>query len=230
FAPLLVVFFVVAAIVAMVYGIKVEQKRRDALRGVAGQLGMQFVEGDDRDHDEEYAHFEVFRRGHSRKAFNTIYGMVTVDERQYSVKMGDFQYKITHNDGKKSTTTTYRLSYLIMELPFPAVPKLMIRGENLFDKIKGFLGADDIDFESAEFSRRFCVTSDDKRFAYDVITARMMEFLLASPRHSLDIEHGRCLLLDGTNRWAPEAFPDRVRWLSRFFDLWPDYLTRQMDA
>ena len=39
-------------------------------------------------------------------------------------------------------------------------------------------GYQDIKFESAEFSKTFCVRSPDKKFAYDVCNAKMMEYLL----------------------------------------------------
>ncbi len=54
----------------------------------------------------------------------------------------------------------------------------MIRPEHLFHKLSAAFGWDDIDFESAEFSRRYYVKSPDKRWAYDVIHARVMEMLL----------------------------------------------------
>ena len=42
-----------------------------------------------------------------------------------------------------------------------------------------FFGHDDIDFESAEFSRNFYVKSSDRKWAFDILHARAMEFLLA---------------------------------------------------
>ena len=87
---------------------------------------------------------------------------VEIDGRPYPVKMGDFNYKVTRSTGKGSNTTTYRLSYLILHLPFALTPDLLIRREGVFDKIAGAIGFDDIDFESAEFSRRFYVKSSDR--------------------------------------------------------------------
>ena len=144
--------------------------------------------------------------------------------------MGDFTYKVTTHSGKSSSTRTYRFSYLIVHLPFGRVPDLLIRREGLFDKLAGAFGFDDIDFESAEFSRRFFVKSTDKRFAYDVIHPRMMEFLLAGEPPAIDIEYGRCCLSNGRRRWEPHEFKGRVDWIRRFFDHWPDHLTANLES
>jgi hypothetical protein len=39
-------------------------------------------------------------------------------------------------------------------------------------------GYGDIKFESAEFSKTFCLRTPDKKFAYDACNAKMIEYLL----------------------------------------------------
>jgi len=218
------------AILAAIYSWKQEQKRREALMAFAHARGWSFDPSKDASHDNQYAHFEVFRKGHSRRAFNTMTGSVRVDGRECPVKAGDFLYKITRSNGKSTSTSTYRFSYLILHLPFPRVPDLLIRPENFMDKLAGVVGFDDIDFESEEFSRGFHVASKDKRFAYDVITPAMMEFLLASRGPTLDIEHGAFCLTDGVRRWEPSQFEAWLTWGARFIDLWPDHVTDSLEA
>ena len=205
-----------------------EKKRREAMAALARRLGWRFDPSRDRDHDEQYAHFEMFRRGHSRAAHNTLTGEVEIDGRHWPAKMGDFTYKVTSHTGKTTTTHTYRFSYLILHLPFARVPDVFIRREGLFDKLADAFGFDDIDFESAEFSRRFHVKSSDKRFAYDVIHPQMMEFLMAHDNRVIDIENGRCCMSDGRHRWEPQEFEERLLWIQQFFDLWPEHLTAQL--
>jgi hypothetical protein len=207
-----------------------EKKRRVALAALAARIGWRFDPRRDRDHDDEYAHFEIFRRGHSRAAHNTLTGDVEIGGRRSPAKMGDFVYKVTTSTGKSTQTKTYRFSYLILHLPYAGVPDLLIRHESIFDKIAGAFGFDDIDFESAEFSRRFCVKSPDKRFAYDVIHPRMMEFLLAGEAATIDIEYGRCCLSDGRRRWAPGQFEANLAWIGQFFDHWPDHVKAQLES
>lgn len=211
------------------FGHLAEKKRREELAALARSLGFRFDPGPDRGHDEEYGHFEIFRRGHSRVARNTLAGRLTVDDRLYRVVAGDFRYQVTSGSGKNRSTHTYRFSYVIVELPFHP-PDLLIRPEGMFDKLAGVFGFDDIDFESEEFSRKFYVKSSDKQFAYDVVHPRMMEFLLKGLPAALDVEQGRLCFADGHRRWTPEQFRRRLDYLERFLALWPEHLMVQLDG
>ncbi len=225
----LLVILGVAVLGTIAYiGYRLEKKRREEMRALAGRLGWRFDPRRDRTHDDEYAHFEIFRRGHSRAAFNTLTGTLKISEQACPAKMGEFVYKITTHTGKSSSTRTYRFSYLIVHLPFREVPDLLIRREGIFDKIAGTFGFDDIDFESADFSRRFFVKSPDKRFAYDVVHPRMMQFLLATEPPAVDIEYGRCCLSDGRHRWKPQDYEMQLDWIVKFFGHWPDHVTADL--
>ena len=228
FAPILIILLIAGAIVVAYFAWKQEQKRRDELAALAKELGWRFDPEKDKSHDEEYAHFEVFRRGHSRAAYNTLTGSLAIRDRSYPAKTGDFVYKITSSNGKTTTTHTYRFSYLIVQVPFAGLPDLLIRQEGIFDKIAGAFGFDDIDFESEEFSRRFHVKCANKKFAYDVVHPRMMEFLLRDCPSAIDIENGRCCLSDGRSRWEPQQFRSMLQWVNRFFDNWPEHVTSQL--
>lgn len=206
-----------------------EKRRREALMALARELGMSFNPLKDRSHDNEYAHFEIFRRGHSRAAYNTLTGTVAIKGRPYAAKMGDFKYKITTSNGKTTSTRTYRFSYLIVHLPFVGVPDLLIRREGMFDKLKSFLGFGALSFESEEFSRRFHVQCADRKFAYDVIEPRMMEFLMQSNPMTIDIEHGRMCLSDGSRRWDAEQFKQQLNWMQEFFERWPKHVKVDLD-
>jgi hypothetical protein len=219
-----ILFFIVIASVAIYISHVVAKQRRNALAALAAELGWSFDPSHDSSHDEQYSHFEIFRRGHSRSAYNTLSGHLAIDDRQYPAKMGDFTYRVTSGSGKNRSTRTYRFSYLIVHTPFGGVPDLLIRQEGFFDKIAGAFGFDDIDFESAEFSRRFHVKSPDKRFAYDVCHPKMIEFLMQTSPPAIDLEHGRCCISDGMQRWGPAEFKAILAWVQGFFDLWPQHV------
>jgi hypothetical protein len=227
---LAVLFF--AAIVGVVayFAHKAAEKRRQMLGALAAELGWTFDPAKDKSHDSRYTQFEVFRQGHSRAAYNTLKGGLTIDGRAFPAVMGDFTYAVTRSNGKTTTTTVYNLSYVIVHLPFRGVPDLLIRPEGFLDKFAAMVGFDDIDFESAEFSRKFLVKSRDKRFAYDVVHPRMMEFLMASPGRTIDIEGGAMCITMGTSRWEPPEFKRHAGWITNFFDLWPDHLTRDLES
>ncbi len=227
----IIIIAAILAVVGAIFGQMQAKKRREELAALAARLGLRFDPHKDRSHDDRYANFEIFRRGHSRAAFNTMIGSFEMAGAPHSLVMGDFVYKVTRNTGKSSSTTTYRFSYLILHLPYARVPDLLIRSEHFFDKLGGMLGFDDIDFESAEFSRKFMVKSADKRFAYDVITPAMMEFLLARRgAPAIDIERGMLCLADGRRRWSPDQFTSMLSFAASFMELWPEHVIRDLQA
>ncbi len=223
-----VVAALVGIVVLAVFGSRQRQKRLDALAALARKLGWRFDPSNDRSHDERFAQFGQFRQGHSRAAYNTLRGEISINGRIFQGQMGDYTYKKTQSNGKSTTTTTYRVSYLLLRPPLVWRGELRIRPEHLFDKIAGVIGFDDIDFESAEFSRKFHVKCDDKRLAYDVITPRMMEFMLRSSPQLVEYDKGWCLLSQGGRRWTPEAFETNLAWLGRFFEHWPEHLMKDL--
>lgn len=200
------------------------KKRREAFAEFARKIGWRF----DPDHfsidGSPLDHFDMFRKGHSRRAFNTLSGNLTIDELDCAAQAGDYRYKVTTGSGKNRRTRTHRFSYLAFRLPFAEVPDVVIRREGLFDKIGGVFGFDDIDFESEEFSRKFYVQSKDRRFTYDLIHPRMMEFLLAKQPPQIDIEAGYVLLTNGTSTWQIEEFGRRFDFAREFMRLWPPHL------
>ena len=220
-------FFIIVGVAVLAIGAYfaylAEKKRREEVAAFAAAHGFRFDPGPDSSHDDEYAHFEIFCRGHSRVAKNMFRGDLEIDGRSYGLDGGDFRYKVTSGSGKNRSTRTYTFSYLILHLPFDC-PDLLIRSEGMFDKIAGVFGFEDIDFESEEFSRRFHVKSPDKRFAYDVCHPRMMEFLLGDFPATLDLEHGRLCFADGSRRWPAPTFESRLAWLRAWFERWPEHL------
>jgi hypothetical protein len=221
---------IVLMIVLAMHAHQQRQQRLAEMITLAHELGWQFVADRDDAHDDLYSQFEVFRRGHSRYAYNTLHGMIAIEGQQWAVKMGDYHYRVTSGSGKSRRTRTYEFSYAIVDMPFVRRPTLFIRPEGVFDSLAGAFGFADIDFESAEFSKRFHVTSDDKRFAYDVIHPGMIEFLLSETPPVIDIEAGRCCLTDGRYKWPTEDFRKWLRWAERFFALWPKHLVAALKS
>lgn len=228
----IMVLVLLGAGVAVYLGRIAAKRRREEMAGLAGRLGFSFDPSMDRSHDDRYSQFAVFRHGHSRAAYNTLSGRTEINGREHPVVMGDFRYKVTRSTGKSTTTVTYRLSYVIVHLPYRGLPDLIIRHEGLFDKLGQALGFDDIDFEDAEFSRRFVVKCANKKFAYDVCHARMIEFLKghAEGMPAIDMEGGAICLATDKRRWEPAEFEQRLAFVRAFVDLWPDYLLEQLDA
>jgi len=105
----------------------------------------------------------------------------------------DYHYETHSTDSKGHRRTNHHhFSAVILASALPLKP-LFIRAEGFFDKLTEFVGFDDIDFESAEFSRKFYVKAKDRRWAYDVIHARTMEFLLSMPRFTIQFDRNNVI-------------------------------------
>ena len=170
-------------IVLAVLAWRAEVKRREALAAFARQNGFDFDAGTDSSHDDRYSQFEIFRRGHSRVARNTMTGHVELFDRRCFVCLGDFRYKTTSGSGKNRSTTTYRFSYIIVHPPWDT-PPLLIRPEGLFDKVAGAFGFDDIDFESVEFSKKYI-----DKYGSQVGSVKRTMWILRPNRHVVRFTH-----------------------------------------
>lgn len=215
-------------IAGLVFAWWLEQKRTQALAKLAEILQWRF-DPERNTGDAAFQQFAIFRRGYDRCAFNTMTGELQMEDWRLQCRGGDFRYKTDEGTGKDRRTETHRFSYLVVHLPSDT-PQVLVRPEGILDKVAAAFGFDDIDFESAEFSKRFFVKSSDKRFAYDLMHPRMMQFLLAERPPMLDIENGAVCISDGSRRWSPEDFHGRVSFLRRFMALWPRHLVKAMEG
>ncbi len=82
----------------------------------------------------------------------------------------------------------------------------------------------DVDFESIEFNSAFRVDADDKRWAFSVITPRMMEHLLASPRFCIEFDSNYIAAHDGDRLLSAEEIGHAAAILEDLVELLPEYL------
>jgi hypothetical protein len=226
---IVVIFVTFAALIIFgaIYSYKQQQARRLALSQLAARHGWSFDPASDSTHDSRYSQFSIFTSGHTRYAYNTTRGSLKIADRDWPLQYGDFHYQTTSSNGKTTTTQTHLLSYVILETSFLGAPDLFIRNEGFFDRIASAIGFDDIDFESVEFSRKFIVKSSDKRFAYDVVSPLVMEFMLATTPPTIDFQRGVCCLYHGSVLKA-EEFAATLQWTVEFFEHWPRHVTAEL--
>ncbi|MEN6406831.1 MAG: hypothetical protein ABFC77_10195 [Thermoguttaceae bacterium] len=177
-------FIAVAAVILVVVicGQIQAAKRKKELCLWAARLGMSFSETRDSSFDDRYP-FSCLTKGDDRYAQNICRGRL----HDRDATTFDYHYETHSTDGKGHRTTYHHWFSAVMFSTQWSLKPLSIRTENLFDKIGAFFGLEDINFESAEFSREFCVASPDRRWAFDVLHQETMEFLLASPRFTLEM-------------------------------------------
>ncbi len=213
--PHLIFFiFIPIIIAAVVFGIISARKRREAMFALAVKLGLQFDQSKNRSLARRYKFLDKLRRGSHRYAYNTLSG----NYQGHDILAFDYHYQT----GSGKDTHHHHFSFFILHLT-AAFPELVIGPEGIFSKIAQAVGYDDIDFESHEFSSKFCVRSANKKFAYDVCNARMIEYLLSNRDFGMEIE-GNVLAIAFSRKLAPDAIEPNLNRLVTIRSLMPDYL------
>jgi hypothetical protein len=213
------ILFVILAIGAGIYGAMAAQKRSEDLANLSRRLGLGFSAGENYGLADRFEFLNQLAQGENRYAFNILSGTY----QQNQVLVFDYHYETHSRDSKgRRHTHHHYFSFFILLLPV-VFPELRITREGLFSKIAQVFGYADIDFESAEFSRVFCVRSKDKKFAYDVCNAQMMEYLLANRDLSLEIEN-EALALAFNTRLSPEQIESNLQRLIEIRSRLPEYL------
>ena len=211
----LLVVLAIAAILG--FAIWQGRKRRKEIAQWAASQGLSFSAARDRTMDGRFPAFGCLRRGHTRYAYNICSG------RRGDRPVWAFDYHYATGSGK--SRHDYHFSGVVISSRVRLKP-LHIRPEGLFDKLTEFFGLDDIDFESAEFSRAFHVKAPDKRWAYDVLHQRSMELLLGMPRMSIQFAEDSVMVWKG-RRFAPETFEQALGIACGLLDGLPAYVVDQ---
>lgn len=216
---LILVAFVGLMIVLAIFSAISARKRREDLAALAGRLGLSFSPDSNSDMADRFGFLDGLAQGSNRYAFNVLQGSFNA----HPVVAFDYHYEThsTDNKGRRQTHHHY-FSCFVLTLPL-SFPELRIYREGMFSKIGQFLGFDDIDFESAEFSSTYCVRSKEKKFAYDVCNPRMIEYLLANRDLNIEVEGNALALAFGSILSAAEIEANLGR-LTEVRSRFPQYL------
>jgi hypothetical protein len=215
----LIIFLAIAigaAVLLFTYLFSLERTKK--LKAYAASMGWSFTPDRDKGMSARYPAFKCLRRGHSRWAYNIMRG--SRDGRD--VTAFDYHYVTGHGKNRQ----VHNHSALVLQSPL-ALKSLYIRPENVFDKVSDFFGMDDIDFESAEFSRKFFVKAPEKRWAYDVIHQQMMAFLMEAPRFHVQFEN-EDIMAWRSRRFKEEDFEEALAVIQGILERLPGYVKKKL--
>ena len=210
----LIIAVATAIIAAIVFAQIMARQRRDALAALGKRLGLSFDVDDDSELAKRLSFLDKLDQGSDRYAYNRLSG----DYQGHEVMAFDYHYQT----GAGKNRQDHDISVLTLILP-QAFPELLITPEGFFSKVAQSLGYDDIDFESAEFSRVFCVRSRDRKLAYAICHPQMMEYLLARRDLAIEFDGNLLALAFDTCLDVPEI-ETRLAQLVEIRRLMPDYL------
>lgn len=214
---LIFIIFAGAVVALILFARWSAAERRRKLEAWTAQRGWRF-QGQDTDEMEVLQErFSALAVGSSRHGFNIATGLW----RDRQAKTFDWHW--VTGSGKHRHTHCMTVALVVSRLP---LKPLLVRPEQMFDKLAELVGFNDIDFESAEFSRRFFVKAEDRRWAYDVIQPATMEYLLSAPAFSLAMSASGVLVWD-ERQWEPEELERALEHASAVLDRMPGFLAQQ---
>lgn len=216
--PIYVVLIILAMAGIGILAYRAERKRRRLLRAWAHSKGFTMHGASRRGWEKEYPAFKILERGRSRHTALHLEG--EVDGRR--VRCLDYRY--TTGSGKNRKTHQYSL--VVLDTGTPVIP-LAIRREHVFDRVGEFFGHDDIDFESSEFSRRYHVSAADRKWAYDVIHPRTIDYLLGLPPATIEFGFAE-IAVYGTGSLTGEKCQAGLKIAREMLDLVPPDVLAQL--
>lgn len=196
-----------------------QRERDEALAGWAQGRRLGFRREASASLDARYPQFACLQVGDRRRTKRLMEG--EADGRR--VRCFDHHYRtkrtVTEHSGggrgqPRSTRTRtvyehHRFSAVVVETDFP-LPRLLVRPEGMADRVSSFFGRNDLDFESAAFSRRYHVSADEPKWAYDVLDARTLQRLMDLPDHTLEMGGSALLVLRRQATLGPSGFDDAL--------------------
>ncbi|MGH2683837.1 MAG: hypothetical protein ACRDJP_00030 [Actinomycetota bacterium] len=168
-----IVLVVLLAGGGIAFSLYLKKKRREEMATFARQNGLQYSA-----HDPFQTlgwPFGLFQKGDGRGVENVVWGPWQGGS---NVTAFDYWYYTETTDSKGHRSRSYhRFSCATIEVA-AAFPHLEIAREGFFTRMADHMGMEDIEFESPEFNRRYNVKAKERRFAYELLDARMLEWLV----------------------------------------------------
>jgi hypothetical protein len=164
-----------------------------------------------------FQHLSPFGQGHSHSVKNLISGAY----RDFGVTIFDYQYKVTTNNGKSSSTTTYNVQVVSVALPM-ILPQFSMQPENFLLAIGEKFGYREIEFESEEFNKRWFVRGHEERSIYDLLHPQAMERMLIASHTRWEFGGNMITVLD-TSLQEPPSIERTFHDIADFVALVPNY-------
>lgn len=216
--PLLLVAFAIIVVGSIVY----HYKKKGEFREWVARRGWSLSEEHDYRVDDRYPYLKCLHQGDDRYAFDIVTGFWK--DRQ--LRAFHYHYETESRDSKGNRQTTHHYLTLVTLLSEVPLRNLDVRPESILDKFGTFFGFEDINFESAEFSRKYHVSSNDRKWAYDVLHARCIEYLLSRPPIRMHL-HGTEAIAWFQGRYKPAEIEEAAETLAGVLGCLPGYILRE---
>jgi hypothetical protein len=207
------------------YGGHAAERRRREMAALAVRRGLTFTSSFNYSLANDVPGFRPMHTGQDSYAYNIIKGTLA----GRSVYAFDYHYQLLTKVDQYGEEHAYHYSFsAVVACSNVTLKPLVIRPVGFLDKLGEAAGFEEIGFESAEFSRRYHVTSPDRRWAYDVLHQRAIELLLQGPLLSIEFSYDNVIAYRGLgNKLSVEEIDTAIDVVGGILDRLPDYLVQQ---
>ncbi|MEI6892024.1 MAG: hypothetical protein V5783_07630 [Pontiella sp.] len=204
---------------AIIWGVRAGKKRNDPLTLLAEKLGLNFNHERNYPLEDPFSFLTQLHQGANRYTFNRLRG--SYQEHEVAVFDAHYETESTDSD-RKQKPNAHPFSFFTLTLP-KDIDELMISPASSASKIPPSEGVEAINMESSEFSNTFVVHAKNEKFAHTICHARMMEYLLAHPDLTLEINRN-LLAISYPRRLEVEAIEPHLKHLLEIRNLLSDHL------
>jgi hypothetical protein len=174
-----------------------DKKRTEKMSLVAAEMGLPFYAQGDASLISELSNFPLFSEGSSKKIKNMLHGMTS------DVEVGVFDYRYTTWTGKHRHV--YKQTVAYFQSPELDCSEFALRPENLFDKIGGVFGFQDIDFEShPRFSDSYLLRGNSEVKIRRLFNDEVLAFFERQTALSVEGSGQRLIFYRASERVEPE--------------------------
>lgn len=211
--PLLVTFLIVLIpilFIALVVWLiirarRLAEERRRMLQQTAQMMGWSYLPVGDFSMIPNIGSYHLFAQGHSKKIENMMYG--EIDGGRAAV----FDYYYVTGSGKNRSTHSQTVAYF--QSRSLQLPLFSLRPENVFHKVFGAFGYQDIDFaQRPEFSKRYLLRGQDEQNIRRIFSDRVLAFYESNQRLSTDAGADQLFFYQENVTVRPENVRQFVEW------------------
>ena len=193
----LIVFFTVFFVRSYKASKRADKLRIDQIKKIANLLKLSFSDEGNQSIIKGLSEFHLFSQGSSKEITNMIHG----NYRNHEFALFDYEYVV---EGSESNSS-YKQSVIWFHSENLCLPNFALRPENLFHKIGGVLGYQDIDFEShPKFSKTFLLRGNDEPKIRDIFKNEVLNFFESLEEISVEGGDNQLILYRHQLRLMPE--------------------------
>jgi hypothetical protein len=205
-----------------------KRHRRMGVAAFAQRYGFEHRPGDPFGLLYDY-NFPLFEMGDGRGCENVVWG----EWKGLPFRASDYWYYNATDGRRGSALRDLHFNAVVVDIP-AYLPRVTVDREGVASRLTSGIGWRDIQFESDDFNRRFVIRSEDPEFAFKLIDARMMHWMLSTDRLFGFQFYGSAILV-WSRRLRPNELLPLIGTAKELYDhiprlVWTDYGTGSAHA